>query len=265
MGGCINHSLTLSGDCGRRFFIKLNHADRLDTFEAEADGLRTLARASALRVPQPITYGRHRNNAWLILEYLPLTPQGDAAALGRGLAALHRNTHTHFGWERDNFIGRTSQPNAWHSDWIAFWREQRLNPQRTLARQDGAPESLLTACAHVAAALPDLFADYRPIPALLHGDLWAGNAAFCDHAPCVFDPAIYYGDREADLAMTELFGGFSPAFYAAYHTAWPLDPGYPLRRKLYNLYHILNHHHLFGGAYARQAEALCRQILAEAP
>lgn len=262
-GGCINQNLILSGHCGRRFFIKLNRADHLDAFEAEADGLHELAQTQALRVPRALGWGTHRDKAWLILEYLPLTPHGDAVALGHGLATLHRNIHTHFGWKRDNFIGNTPQPNAWSTDWVDFWREQRLGHQLALARHDGAPARLLSACADVAAALPELFADYRPVASLLHGDLWGGNTAFCDRAPCLFDPASYYGDRETDIAMTELFGGFSPAFYAAYQASWPLKPGYPLRRKLYNLYHILNHHHLFGGSYAQQAESLCQQILAE--
>lgn len=261
-GGCINRGQILSGHCGRRYFVKTHRADRLDLFEAEADGLQALAATATLRVPAPIAWGAHQDNAWLILEYLPLQSHGDAAAMGRALAALHRHTQTRFGWHRDNHIGSTPQINAWADDWIHFWRERRLGFQLDLARRHGATASLVKAVTAVADNLPALFADYRPVPSLLHGDLWSGNAAFTEGTPCVFDPAVYYGDREADIAMTELFGGFSPAFYAAYQTAWPLDPGYAHRRELYNLYHLLNHYALFGGSYGHQAEHCARRLAA---
>ncbi len=261
-GGGIHHGRILKGRCGRIFFVKLNRADRLDLFEAEADGLHELAATGCFRVPKPVSSGADRNTAWLILEYLPLSSRGDAAALGQSLASLHRHTQPRFGWRRDNHIGSTLQQNDWNDDWIAFWREHRLGFQLGIARCNGAPASLIHACQAIISHLPDLFADYRPVASLIHGDLWSGNAAYTNGAPCVFDPAVYYGDREADIAMTELFGGFSHAFYTAYRAAWPLDPGYERRRDLYNLYHLLNHYNLFGGGYGRQAEQSAKRLLA---
>jgi fructosamine-3-kinase len=180
------------------------------------------------------------------------------------LAVLHRCSAEYFGFARDNFIGSTAQPNDWNEDWIDFWRDRRLGFQLQLAAKNGLGVSLQSAGERLLDAVPAYFATYSPRPSLLHGDLWSGNHAYLDDGtPAVFDPAVYYGDRECDIAMTELFGGYPPAFYAAYRTAWPLDPGYAVRRELYNLYHILNHANLFGGGYVQQAEHLMHKLLAE--
>ncbi len=169
-----------------------------------------------------------------------------------------------FGFSQDNFIGTTPQPNAWANDWITFWREQRLGFQLQLAEQNGYGGKLQTLGEKLLGALPLFFTGYTPQPSLLHGDLWGGNHAFlADGTPVVFDPAPYYGDRECDIAMTELFGGYPTDFYAAYRAAYPLDVGYATRRDLYNLYHILNHANLFGGGYAKQAEQMMQSLLAE--
>lgn len=171
-------------------------------------------------------------------------------------------TSSPFGFAHDNFIGTTSQPNAWTNDWITFWREQRLGFQLELAACNGYGGELQKLGQQLMERLPELFADYHPIPSLLHGDLWGGNHAYtADESPVIFDPAPYYGDREADMAMTELFGGFDQEFYAAYRAAWPLNAGFATRKVLYNLYHILNHANLFGGGYARQAEGMMRRLL----
>ncbi len=260
-GGCINQAFLLTGRDGRRFFIKHNAASQLPMFEAEADGLAALAATGALTVPAPIAWGVAGGQAWLALEALTLSGSGDAAALGRGLAALHRCTGTRFGWHRDNVIGATPQPNTPRADWIEFWRRERLGHQLALARQDGASRRLLDKGERLMADLPAFFKDYTPVPSLIHGDLWGGNHAYQDGCPVIFDPAVYHGDREADLAMTELFGGYPPRFYQAYREAWPVHPGYSLRRSLYNLYHVLNHHHLFGGGYAAQAEQMMDGLL----
>ncbi len=192
-----------------------------------------------------------------MLEYLELTGGGDFAALGRMLAAMHRSTGARFGWHRDNYIGATPQANAWCDDWTEFWLERRLRPQMELARANGFE-------IRGQAFSERLLARHRPQPSLLHGDLWNGNAGFSNGQPVLFDPAVYYGDREADLAMTGLFGGFPPQFYAAYEAAFPLEPGYEKRKPLYNLYHLLNHLNLFGGGYLAQVQAalgLLRQAL----
>ncbi|OOY41228.1 hypothetical protein BOV91_12580, partial [Solemya velum gill symbiont] len=166
---------------------------------------------------------------------------------------MHRKTADAFGWNLDNTIGSTPQLNDWNKSWINFWREQRLGYQLQLAGHQGSlqrqGEKLLESF--------HLLIDHAPQPSLLHGDLWGGNIGYDDSGnPVIFDPALYFGDREADIAMTELFGGFGREFYAAYNAAWPLDAGYPIRKKLYNLYHILNHLNLFGSGYLGQAEGM---------
>jgi fructosamine-3-kinase len=250
---------------GARYFVKVNAAPRLAMLEAEADGLRALAGAGAIRVPAPVTSGTAAAAAFLVQEWLDLGRGGRDAALGRALAALHRSTAPRFGWSRDNTIGTTPQANAWHDDWAAFFRDRRLAPQLALAARHGHRGALQRNGERLLARLPALLAGHRPAPSLLHGDLWSGNAArLATGAPVVFDPAVYCGDREADLAMTELFGGFGADFHAAYREAWPLEPGYATRRTLYNLYHVLNHLNLFGGSYAAEAEAMIGRLLAEA-
>ncbi|ROR34300.1 fructosamine kinase family protein [Inmirania thermothiophila] len=264
-GGCIHRAAVVEGE-GGRWFVKRNRAAALPQFEAEADGLAALAAAGALRVPRPLTWGEACGEAYLVMEYLPLGRAGPQAeeALGRGLAALHRCAGEAFGWHRDNFIGATPQPNPRERRWAVFFREQRIAHQLRLARERGAPGGLLRRGEALLAAIPALLAGHDPVPSLIHGDLWGGNwAADEDGRPVIFDPAVYHGDREADLAMTELFGGFGPRFHAAYREAWPLDAGYGVRRTLYNLYHVLNHFNLFGGGYAAQAEAMMERLLAE--
>jgi len=262
-GGCINRAHVIEGG-GRRYFVKTNRAGLAAMFEAEAQGLAELEAAQALRVPHPVATGVAGDEAFLALEYLELGGDGDAAAMGRGLALQHRRRADRFGWMRDNTLGSTPQVNAWNADWAAFLRAHRLGFQLQLAARNGCSGRLQTLGEKLLARLEDFFPGYRPCPSLLHGDLWGGNAAFAASGePVVFDPAVYYGDREADLAMTELFGGFGPAFHAAYREAWPLDPGYAVRKTLYNLYHILNHANLFGGGYANQAVAMMQRLLAE--
>jgi fructosamine-3-kinase len=263
-GGCINRAARVDGRDGRRFFVKFNDAARRFMFEAEADGLRALAATGAVRVPAPVCVGDAGDQAFLVLEYLALGHNaGPPAELGRQLAALHRTIGRDYGWERDNTIGATAQRNDWCGDWATFYREQRLRFQLELAATNGGAR-LQRLGAQVLTRMAQLFTDYRPAASLLHGDLWCGNAATsADGAAVLFDPAVYFGDREADLAMTELFGGFPAGFYQRYRDAWPVDPGYAVRKTLYNLYHVLNHFNLFGGAYAGQAERMMQELLSE--
>jgi protein-ribulosamine 3-kinase len=264
-GGCINQGYILAAGT-RRVFVKTNTAQRLDMFEAEAEGLRAIRATRSVRAPEPLCMGRDATRSWLALEYLELTSCGTAgmAALGQGLAAMHRSLGERFGWHRDNTIGATPQLNGPAGDWIEFWREQRLGYQLALAARGGHAGGLQRRGEQLLQNLAALFNGYRPQPSLLHGDLWAGNAACCGaDAPVIFDPACYHGDREADVAMTELFGGFSVQFYASYRATWPLDAGYAVRRDLYNLYHVLNHLNLFGGGYRSQAERMIDRLLAE--
>jgi len=246
-----------------RFFVKTNTAARLPMLEAEADGLRELARARAIRVPAPVGCGGAGGVAFLALEWLELSGGGRDTALGAGLAQLHRTTAPAHGWHRDNTIGTTPQDNAWTDDWATFFRDRRIAPQLALAAGKGHGGHLQRDGERLLAAIPALLAGHALAPSLLHGDLWSGNAArLASGEPVIFDPAVHFGDREADLAMTELFGGFGADFYAAYAEAWPLAPGYATRRTLYNLYHVLNHLNLFGGGYRGQAEAMIASLLA---
>jgi fructosamine-3-kinase len=264
-GGCINQSFHLQGGA-REFFVKLNASSALHMFEAEAAGLQEIAATRTVRVPLPICAEADSVQAWLVLEYLPLSSSGPraSAALGERLAAMHRTTQERFGWTRDNTIGSTPQINAQLSDWGVFWGQHRFGYQLDLAARNGHRAALEHSGAQLLERFPKLFAGYRPAASLLHGDLWAGNAAATSGGePVVFDPAVYYGDREVDLAMTTLFGGFPSDFYRAYHNAWPLDPGHRERRDLYNLYHVLNHLNLFGGGYLRQAQEMIGRLLRE--
>ena len=262
-GGDINQAMRVRhGDTS--YFVKLNSAHMLDMFEAEAAGLRELQRADALKIPQPVCWGANDESAWLVMENLSLGGRGNPVALGEGLAAMHRITRPQFGWFRNNTIGSTPQSNTASDDWIGFWREQRLQFQLTLAERHGAGSALLSLGEQLLEVFPALFDSYQPEPSLLHGDLWSGNYAYTDNGkPAIFDPAVYFGDREADLAMTELFGSFGGDFYAAYENAWPVAPGYKTRKTLYNLYHILNHFNLFGGGYASQAQGMMGSLLSE--
>jgi fructosamine-3-kinase len=261
-GGCINQAWRIEGLKGERYFVKLNDNHKLEMFAAERAGLDALAATRTVRVPHPVTHGQSGEHAFLVLEYLELNGSGNARLLGTQLAALHHCTAGQFGFNRNNTLGETLQRNSFSSDWISFWREQRLGFQLDLAARNGYGGKLQEMGHAIMKRLPDFFECYQPQPSLLHGDLWGGNHACASGGiPVIFDPAPYYGDREADLAMTELFGGFGREFYAAYRAAWPLDAGYAARKILYNLYHILNHANLFGGGYVKQAESMMQRLL----
>ena len=264
-GGCINETARLIGD-GRCFFVKLNTADRLAMFATEAAGLELIDSSSTLRVPRPICHGRDHQRSWLVLEYVEFGASSPHTSemLGRQLAAMHRCDSDTFGWDRDNTIGATPQNNSPGSNWVEFFRQQRLGYQLSLAGDNGASLRLLDRGNLLLDALPHLFSAYQPRASLLHGDLWGGNWAADEQGnPVIFDPAVYFGDREADLAMTELFGGFDDRFYQSYRHAWTLDPGYSTRKVLYNLYHILNHYNLFGGGYAERALGMIDHLISE--
>lgn len=264
VGGGIHDALRIDDAGGARFFVKLAAEAQLAVFEAEADGLAALAASASLRTPAVLACGTGGGHAFLVLEHLELRAlqsAADGARFAEALVALHRNTGERFGWPRDNFIGRTPQPNGEHGNWARFVVEQRLRPQFALARGKDFGAELQRQGERLFERVPALFLDYRPQPSLLHGDLWHGNAAMlADGTPVVFDPAVHHGDRESDLAMSELFGGFPSAFYAAYRRAWPLHEDYERRKLLYSLYHVLNHLNLFGRAYLREALRLATRL-----
>lgn len=268
-GGCIHQAWRVC-DGRQHYFVKTNAADALAMFEAEADGLAALDAAGAIRVPRKVSAGRTAQQAFLVLEHLELRDLGNAAGarLGEQLAEMHRHTgmaaDATYGWPRDNFIGATPQSNQTHRTWAGFFAAERLQPQLTLAFRKGMGGPLREQGERIVERLGAFFLDYRPLPSLLHGDLWSGNAAqLPDGTPVIFDPAVHRGDREADLAMAELFGGFPESFYAAYRATWPLDAGFETRKTLYNLYHILNHYNLFGAGYLNQAGRMIERLVAE--
>jgi fructosamine-3-kinase len=259
-GGSINQAFCLR-DGPQQYFVKLNQASQVGMFEAEALGLKALAAAHSVRIPQVICWGTAANSSYIVLEWIDLG-RGSGAGwieLGRQLASLHRTTSPQgFGWDRNNTIGSTPQPNPWTQDWGEFFAEFRIGYQLRLAQGQGAnfPQSN-----KLLAAIPALLG-HHPAASLVHGDLWSGNVGFSAAGePTIFDPAVYWGDLEVDLAMTELFGGFPPGFYEGYREIWPLDSGYEARKVIYNLYHILNHFNLFGGSYRAQAEQMMQQII----
>lgn len=262
-GGCINRGSQIEGDRGQTYFVKFNAPTQVEMFAAEALGLQQMQAVKAIRVPTPICWGTAEGAAYLVMEWLDLGGGGTQAwgKMGQRLAQLHRNgvSAKGFGWDRNNTIGSTPQLNFWTGDWATFFVEHRIGYQLKLGRRNGGqfPQGQ-----RLLAQIPDLLAGHEPQPSLVHGDLWSGNAAISRSGePIIFDPAVYYGDREVDLAMSELFGRFSPEFYRAYEATWPLEPGYERRKILYNLYHILNHFNLFGGGYESQANRMIEQLV----
>ncbi len=255
-GGSINRCYQIRDSGNEQYFIKLNHSRCHDMFEAECDGLQELDNAAAIRVPGPITCGISGPDAYLLLEYLPLGAADGASAgqLGTALAKQHQHTRKQFGWHRDNTIGSTPQSNQLTDNWCDFFSRQRLGYQLGLAQQNGYGDKLQDQGHTLLERLPAYFENHHPEASLLHGDLWGGNwGATTSHQAVAFDPAVYYGDRETDIAMTRLFGGFGPEFYRAYDDAYPLAAGFEQRQELYNLYHVLNHLNLFGESYLQQS------------
>ena len=260
-GGCINQGYKISNE-HTEYFVKLNDVSQVEMFAAEALGLKQMHATGTITVPQPICWGTAENSSYIVLQWLDLGRGNNSSwtEMGRQLAAMHREgKKDRFGWSCNNTIGSTPQLNTWMDNWANFFAEQRIGYQLKLAQRRGGNFSDLN---KVVDAVRNKLADRQPQASLLHGDLWSGNAAITtDGAPVILDPATYYGDREADLAMTELFGGFPSAFYNGYNQAWQLDSGYRQRKSIYNLYHVLNHFNLFGGGYANQARRTIDSIL----
>lgn len=266
-GGDISRAYRVETSKGP-IFVKLEPREEAARLDAEAEGLEAISRTHAVAVPAVLARGVAGAHAFLALEWLSLGAKSVAVErrLGAALAAMHATTSERFGWPSDNYIGRTPQPNAPTSSWVEFFRERRLRPQLTLAARSGIGNAIVARGETLLANLDALLADHSPVPSLVHGDLWGGNwGASTDGTPYLFDPAIHYADREVDLAMTRLFGGFGDAFYRAYDEAWPPAPGRERRVDLYNLYHLLNHFNSFGAGYRSAVAACIERVLALLP
>lgn len=258
-GGCINETAVLALSNGQKVFLKYNASPPPGFFSAEAKGLELLGKVKdGPQVPGVLGFRSH----YLLLEYVEERPSAADfyVQFGRALAVLHRATQDECGLDHDNFIGKTVQRNTPEKDAVTFYREHRFRFQQALARKAGKLPKALDARLDKLCETLDQWLDLAgEKPALLHGDLWSGNyfsgtRPSSPSRPFMFDPAVYFGLREADLAMTELFGRLPQSFYDAYHEAFPLNPGYPERKKLFNLYHLLNHLNLFGGSYLGSVE-----------
>lgn len=260
-GGCINQCYKVRGN-GREYFVKLNRANQEEMFAAEALGLKQMYATQTITVPKPICWGITDNSSYIVLQWLDIGGGNSQSwtEMGRKLAQMHRQgTRELFGWERNNTIGSTPQINPWTDRWDEFFAEHRIGYQLKLAKRRGGsfPDTN-----KVVKAIRNKLVDRQPQASLVHGDLWSGNAAIAkDGTPIILDPAAYYGDRETDIAMTELFGGFPAAFYRGYNEAWQLDSGYQQRKSIYNLYHVLNHFNLFGGGYREQAQRIINGVI----
>jgi fructosamine-3-kinase len=263
-GGCIHSAARIRFASGTIRFVKWNREAPRDMFSAEAAGLRALAAAGCVRVPGDAEAGERGGIRYLVMEAVDEGPRPPRffESFGRRLAALHRRSRSdRHGFDGDNYLGATPQPNGWMHDGVEFVRVRRLGHQLALAHERGRSDSTLDRLGdRLLARLEEWLGGFQEPPSLLHGDLWAGNF-LCDREgeAVLVDPAVYYGHREADLAMTRLFGGFDASFYRAYEEAWPLPAGHPDRLPLYQLYHLLNHLNLFGGGYRGQCLAILRR------
>jgi len=266
-GGCINQAWRVQDQDGQTWFVKMNQAHLLDMFAVEYQALQTIQQSNTIRVPEPMLYGTAEQYSFLLLEYIDFSARSNAREAGKQLAIMHQVTGERFGWHQDNFIGTSEQKNTQADDWIHFWQQQRLGFQLDLAKHNGFSHKAYDNGLRLQQDLKALFSGRTVKPSLLHGDLWGGNLSYTHEengsVPVIYDPALYYGDHETDLAMTELFGGFSSDFYTSYREHFPIDQGYAVRKTLYNLYHILNHFNLFGGGYSSQAEGMISRLLSQ--
>jgi fructosamine-3-kinase len=255
-----SHKAYKISDGKQHFFVKINEKIHLTNFEVEVDGLEHLSNTQLFKVPNFICTGLVSNHSFLVLEYINMS-QGNEQSwfhFGQTLAELHKTqTQQMYGWQEDNFIGLTPQSNLWQKKWSCFFAEQRIGFMLQLLSEKGL---VLANIDTVVESIKSLLTGHNPKPSMLHGDLWQGNAGFHKNQPVLFDPAFYFGDRETDLAMTELFGRFPVQFYQGYADIWPLEVDYEYRKPIYQLYHVLNHALLFGGHYIESAKITLKNL-----
>ncbi len=259
-GGCISNAYKINTDTGENYFLKYNPSLKSDMFIKEAHGLLELNKAGVIKIPDVICY----NKDYILLELIVTGNKQNKFSedFGRKFALLHKFTSEFYGFYEDNYIGSTPQQNIPEEnekhEWTKFFFNKRILFQLQIAEETGNSTSeLRKAIAVLENKIDEIVVDNSEKPSLLHGDLWGGNYLINTKGfACLIDPAVYYGNREADLAMTKLFGGFDSRFYEAYNEAFPLPEGYEYRENIYKLYHVLNHLNLFGGSYYSQAMSL---------
>lgn len=255
-----SHNAYKISDGKHRFFVKTNEKFHLPNFEAEAEGLKHFRNTQLFRVPKVFCTGLVSGHSFLVLEHITMTKGNEQGwfHFGQVLAKLHKNnTQQMYGWQEDNFIGLTPQSNLWQKKWGCFFAEQRIGFMLQLLAEKGHE---LANIDNVVESIKNLLKGHNPSPSMLHGDLWQGNTGFHKNLPVLFDPAFYYGDRETDLAMSELFSRFPESFYQGYDDVWPLEDDYEYRKPIYQLYHVLNHALLFGGHYLDSAKITLKNI-----
>ena len=271
-GGCISEAYCVAFSSNQaaaseeKLFVKSNQASFIDNFECETEGLKQLRAPAAIGIPEPIAIGLAVGRSWMITQWIEVSPKSSSYynKLGLQLARLHRETRGEaIGWERDNYIGATRQPNPSHSCWPDFFATQRIEFQLRLAINSGYRDSQLRGnCEQIVRRMGDLLTGREDETSLLHGDLWSGNC-LSNHVgdPILIDPAVYRGCREAEFGMIKLFGGCPETFYDSYLNAWPMSDGWQRRVDIYQLYHVLNHLNLFGSGYLSQCKTLSAAIL----
>ena len=264
-GGCINNASKLETNKGS-YFLKWNKEGPTDIFIREAECLAELKRAVGNVVVVPQVFAAKKIDetpGFLVLEYLdPAYNLANAdELLGRGLATIHKYENNRFGFDSNNYCGSTPQHNAWKSSWPEFYRDNRLgflldliNKKRPLSVDEEKTFGRLLE--KIILLIPE-----NSIPVLIHGDLWSGNYMISAKGPALIDPASYYSEREMEMGIMTMFGGFSERFYAAYNEMYPLPSDWKSRNRLYQLYHVLNHYYLFGGSYKSQALQLAKSFL----
>jgi fructosamine-3-kinase len=255
-----SHKAYKISDGKQRFFVKTNEKIHLPNFEAEREGLEHLSNTQLFKVPKVICSGLVSSHSFLVLEHITMTSGNETTwfHFGQALAKLHTNhTQQRYGWQEDNFIGLTPQPNLWQKKWSCFFAEQRIGFMLQLLSEKGHDLANIDS---VVESVKSLLAGHNPTSSMLHGDLWQGNTGFHKTQPVLFDPAFHFGDRETDLAMSELFGRFPESFYQGYSDVWPLETDYQYRKPIYQLYHVLNHALLFGGQYIDSAKITLKNL-----
>ena len=262
-GGDINQSYHLHTPV-ESYFLKTNKAENLHMFSAEFDALEEIRNQQCIRAPKPLLVGKTSHFSYLLLEHITLEKTVDYRKFGFQLASMHRTSQDYFGWHQDNTIGTTQQRNTREENWLRFWKKHRLEVQIELAIKDNRNSQLIDQLYELSSLCHVFFVNRAVEKSLLHGDLWSGNYGSDENqTPVIYDPASYYGDHETDLAMLELFGQPPREFYESYQEVLEIDPDFNTRKQLYNLYHLLNHLHLFGDQYVSVVNKITTQLLAE--